>query len=275
MQKRKNSFIVLAAVAVVFLLNSCTRDPENMVLIRSAGTSFTMGDNRVHANTGPAHEVRFTYDFWIDTVPVTQENFKTVMGRNPSHFAGNMSHPVEMVTWYDAVLYCNARSKMHNLDTVYVYTDALFDSTGRAISLENLVIRYEARGYRLPTEAEWEFAARAGATEQFFWGDEMDEEYVWYIQNSLQTTRPVAEKKPNAWGLHDMAGNVWEWCNDWFAGYSSEVKNDPTGPEDGVFKVMRGGSWHNIAPFLRVAYRTHNAPDYSYYALGFRCVKVN
>jgi formylglycine-generating enzyme required for sulfatase activity len=212
------------------------------------------------------------------------------MGVNPSYFdTGAMAprKPVENMTWFDAVLYCNKRSKQDGYDTVYSYTSIGFYSGGIAgngcDSLGNLVIDFSKHGYRLPTEAEWEYACRAGSTADYYWGQSYPPQttadtaeisaHAWWYYNSPNGTQPVAIKPANAWGLHDMSGNAWEWCNDWYGNYSSGSQTNPTGPTSGSFRVQRGGSWYNLVGCLCAAYRVGYVPYVRDSDCGFRCVR--
>jgi formylglycine-generating enzyme required for sulfatase activity len=203
------------------------------------------------------------------------------MHSNPSYFNFNIignwttSYPVESVTWYDAALFCNALSKMLGRDTVYVYAHGSIDST--------VAIDYAKNGYRLPTEAEYEYACRGDTTTDYYWGRSyppattadtlaIDSNAFWY-QTSSNTTHPVATLKPNPWGLYDMCGNVWEWCNDRVGNYSSAAATNPTGPATGRYRVIRGGSWFSADPeLLCSAYRGGNLPDSGFIDQGFRVV---
>ena len=129
-------------------------------------------------------------------------------------------------------------------------------------------------GYRLPTEAEWEFACRAHATTNYYWGDTMNQDYAWYLDNSIATTHPVAQKLKNAFHLYDMSGNVWEWCLDWFGDYSAQNQTDPTGPINGEDRVVRGGFKDSDADEIRSAKRNWVHPTYACRNDGFRCVRT-
>ncbi len=233
-------------------------------LVRIAGGTFTMGDkDEVDA---PPHEVVVS-PFEMDRFLVTQEHYQRVMGENPSRWKGE-KNPVEQVRWSDAVRFCNRRSELEGLQPCYDLTTWKCDFT--------------ATGYRLPTEAEWEFACRAGTATRYFFGDAPTRlgSYAWYDKNSGGRPRPVGQKEANPWGLHDMCGNVWQWCNDFYRVdyYSTSPKEDPRGPEAGENKVVRGGAWRFGAENCRSGYRYNESPGYSdvcfgYDIYGFRCVR--
>lgn len=146
------------------------------------------------------------------------------------------------------------------------------------MSWEDAQVFCQWAGCRVPTEAEWEYACRAGSTGAFCFGDAESEleQYAWYSKNSGHKTQAVGQKKPNQWGLYDIHGNVWEWCQDWFASdyYKRSPKDDPTGPEKGNARVLRGGSWDHVPEYLRSACRGTYAPVRRHYCIGFRCVWV-
>ncbi|RLW70008.1 MAG: hypothetical protein B6D68_01375, partial [spirochete symbiont of Stewartia floridana] len=196
---------------------------------------------------------------------VTQGEWREVMGSGPSHFSGD-NLPVEQVSWYDAVAYCNALSVQKNLTPVYTIN-------GTSVTAD-----WSADGYRLPTEAEWEYAARGGNASKgyLFAGSDDDREVAWHDYNSGDAAHPVGGKAPNELGLHDMSGNVWEWCWDWYGGdyYESSPSSDPRGPASGSHRVNRGGSWGSNYWRLRSATRNIYGPGDSYYFLGFRLVRL-
>ncbi len=247
---------------------------------RLAGGAFTMGEADL-ADT-PVHQVTLS-PFYIDTAPVTQAAYLSLMGVDPAGFAGALQNPVEQVTWYDAVLYCNARSMRDGKVPVYSYTSISGVPGSGCTGLGNLVADFTKSGYRLPTEAEYEFAYRAGGTTDYYWGRNyppdstadtlaIDSNAVWTV-NSPNGTQPVASKKPNADTLYDMAGNVWEWCHDWQGSYSSVSQTDPTGPATGNNRIVRGGSWVPDGAFtLCAGYRGVSSPVYQSFNVGFRVV---
>jgi formylglycine-generating enzyme len=235
------------------------------------GGTFQMGQAGI---AEPVHDVTLTRNFYMDTTEVTQGNFLALMGVNPSGFTGDANRPVEQVTWFDAVLYCNARGKHIGLDTVYSYTSLTGTPGNGCTGLGGLSIDMTRNGYRLPTEAEWEYSCRAGTTTAYYWADDTIgiNNNGWSNYNSGNATHTVATKLPNAWGLYDMAGNVWEWCNDWYEGYSSDAQTDPTGAASGIYRVLRGGSCYNGSDDFRSAHRLNNYPDDWGSRLGFRVV---
>jgi formylglycine-generating enzyme required for sulfatase activity len=225
-------------------------DGATMDFVLIPAGEFLMGDEELD-NEKPIHKVAITKCFYLGKYEVTQEQWRAVMGQNPSAFKG-ARNPVENVSWIDCQKF-----------------------------LEKLNARHAAPGERfvLPTEAQWEYACRAGATTCWSFGDDekLLGDYAWMQQNSGETTHPVGEKKPNAWGLYDMHGNVWEWCADWYGEryYQNPVPTDPTGPSSGQERVLRGGAWkcafHNL---FRCAYRCSNHPGQSDMVDGFRVAKV-
>ncbi len=241
---------------------AATDSTDNMV--RLPAGRFLMGDaNEIDASV---HEVSISA-FYIDKYLVTQEQYERVMKGNPSRWKGT-NNPVEQVRWSDAVRFCNARSQLGGLQPCY--------------DLKTWTCNFEANGYRLPTEAEWEYACRAGATTAYFFGDDPSKlgEYAWFEKNAGGRPRPVGLKRPNAWGLFDMCGNVWEWANDFYGVdyYPASPRLDPRGPDQGKTKVVRGGAFRFSADNLRCGYRYNENPGYSdvcfgYDIYGFRCVR--
>jgi formylglycine-generating enzyme required for sulfatase activity len=227
---------------------------------------FTMGSPPSESNRSSdetQHEVRLTRAYAMATTPVTQALYQAVMGTNPSNFkdgAEAPQRPVEQVSWFDAVRFCNALSVKVGLRAAYEI------GSGDAPSVRAID---GADGFRLPTEAEWECAARAGAVHVYAGGDDLDA-VAWHSGNSGRTTHAVGQKRANAWGLHDVSGNVWEWCHDWYGDYASGVATDPQGAASGSSRVARGGGWGVNAQNARVARRFGYAPGSRYDFLGFR-----
>jgi formylglycine-generating enzyme required for sulfatase activity len=235
---------------------SCeVRALDGLVFIRPG--SFTMGspdteDGR--SSDEPQHLVTLTHGFWLQATEVTQAQYQAVMGTNPASFDDCADCPVESVSWEDAVAYLNAVSDREGLPRCY--------SGDRLVGLD-------CPGYRLPTEAEWEYAARAGATGARY-GD-LDA-IAWYRGNEGVETHPVGQKQANAWGLHDMLGNVREWVHDWYGSYSGDA-TDPTGPTSGTGRVFRGGGWSSDASNLRAANRYDYSPGGRGSDIGFRVAR--
>ena len=211
--------------------------------------SFVMGSPEDEADRQPDEVQRvvvLSRGFWLSHHEVTQAQYESVMGVNPARFKGDAQRPVETVSWHEAVEYCRA----------------LTERERAAGTLP------EGMAYRLPTEAEWEYAARAGTTGPRH-GD-LDA-IAWHGGNSGGQTRPVMQKAPNAWGLHDMIGNVWEWCADWQADYPDGMATDPKGPASGSSRVFRGGGWGSSTGYCRSADRNWGLVPGSWYSfLGFR-----
>ncbi|MFH1738855.1 MAG: SUMF1/EgtB/PvdO family nonheme iron enzyme [bacterium] len=229
--------------------------PEGTFLMGSPEVYEVMCEDEV-----PQHNVALSESFWLAKFPVTQAQWKAIMRANPSEFKEE-DCPVESVSWFD----CQKFLKRLGSD--------------------------QSRGFRLPTEAEWEYACRAGTATRFYWGEDPDEyeveAYAWYSDNSSREmrpedaehsrvmgrrkrTNPVGQKRPNAWGLHDMSGNVWEWCQDRYTLYSDKVQIDPKGPDSGLERALRGGSWFNLPILLRSAKRFKGKPDTHQSIIGFR-----
>jgi formylglycine-generating enzyme required for sulfatase activity len=232
-------------------------------LIRAG--EFLMGSNGGDDDEKPPHRVRVTRSFYLNAHEVTQGQYRQVMGHTPSEFTGSDSLPVERVSWFEAVAFCNALSEMERLTPCYEIQD-------REVKVRNGV------GYRLPTESEWEYACRAGGTGAWCFGDAESDlgKNGWFIGNSDQRTHPVGEKCANEFGLFDMLGNVWEWCWDWYdSGYYAERPNlDPAGPRMGIDRVIRGGSWRSISRSLQSAHRSRIAPSHRSNHVGFRIARV-
>ncbi|MFM6631010.1 MAG: SUMF1/EgtB/PvdO family nonheme iron enzyme, partial [Microcystis panniformis] len=212
---------------------------------------FLMGspdsDPDAASDEKPQHQVKVN-SFAIGKYPVTQAQYEAVMGTNPSHFSNNPQNPVERISWDDAQAFCQKLSQI----------------TGKT--------------YRLPTEAEWEYACRGGTTTRFYFGDDANqlEDYAWHKGNSQDKTHPVGQKKPNAWGLYDMSGNVWEWCEDnWHYNYIGAPRDGSAWLiKDNDYQILRGGSWCINPDYCRSAYRLSTfRRDYYYsYSVGFRVV---
>ena len=217
----------------------------------------------------PQHEVTLTNGFWIWKTPVTQRAFSDLMGYNPSEFKNNPSSPVEKVSWSEAAAFCNALSRKYNLDEVYVLRGEEQEVIAEIKREYEGSRYYEAKGWRLPTEAEWEYACRAGTTTPSY---EAPERIAWSWENSEKRTHSVREKAPNAWGVYDMLGNVWEWCYDWWSDYSQRALTNPVTDQGGTQRVERGGCWYYRREYCRSSARYSYSPTTRYNNLGFRVV---
>jgi formylglycine-generating enzyme required for sulfatase activity/Tol biopolymer transport system component len=227
--------------------------------------TFTMGDASGRADETP-HAVSVA-SFYMDRVPVTQELYEKVMGVNPSK-RKDKQNPVERTQWTDAVRFCNKCSEMEGLTPCY--------------DLKTWACDFTADGYRLPTEAEWEYACRAGSAAKYCCGDYDTSlpAYAWYKPHSKGRPQPVGQKRPNNWSLYDMHGNVWQWCNDYYDEkyYADSPKENPRGPATGRERVLRGGAWDCTADKCRAAYRFKEFPVFTDAcfgadAYGFRRVR--
>jgi len=240
-------------------------------MIYLPGGKFTMGSSQGNPDEAPPHPVELT-PFAMDKYEVTQEMFAKVQLPNPSHWQDSPKKPVERVRWRDAKQYCNERSLLEGLKPCYNEKTADWDCDD------------QANGYRLPTEAEWEFACRAGTDGAYEFGaaDKL-RQYAWFSDDAEEKTHPVGQKRPNRWGLCDLSGNVSEWCEDVYSPtyYQESAPTDPHGPPTpgkDVKRVIRGGSWKSSADMCRASFRQGERTgdtdacfltDYC----GFRCVR--
>ena len=228
--------------------------------------SFTMGSPTEEASRNPdenQHQVTITRAYWMAETEATQGQWQAVMGSNPSrHSNCGAGCPVDQVSWFEAIDYANRLSRKAGLEECYQTSGASATFKGPGCT-----------GYRLPTEAEWEHAARAGGSHAWAGGDDPDA-VAWIGANSGGTTQPVGAKQANAWGLRDMSGNVREWCWDWYADYPSGSATDPTGPPGGTLRVTRGGSFGGKAAATRAAVRGWQDPDDRLAAAGLRLVRT-
>jgi uncharacterized protein (TIGR02171 family) len=259
-----------------------------MKQIAASNHSFFQGADDTSASNDekPVFLSKFSYDYWLDSTDVTQKEYADITGKRPVSdtcgFGVGDRYPVYNVSWFDAVLYCNAKSKVQHLDTVYSYFGAPEIQNGSVYELAGMQIHYDRNGYRLPTEAEWEFAAREGSS-VFPFPHLKDSliagAYAWYDQNAGGKTHPVAQLVPNAFGLYDMAGNVFQWTDDWKGSYSPSAIVNSIGfqlPNSNTEKVIKGGSFENGFVCLRpsrrgTTYPTSQSSIAEY--IGFRCAR--
>ena len=263
----KKIFVVVLLLRAAF---SYALDPGGFVLVN--GGTFTMG-SPIGEPGRFGNELQWQVtvsSFYMGKYEVTQAEYQELMGTNPSYFKGP-DLPVERVSWFDAVAYCNKLSEKEGLEPAYT------------IDSQNVSWNRSANGYRLPAEAEWEYACRAGTTTAFFTGNNITANEANYdgsrpYNNNAkgtyrQKTAPVGSFAPNSLGLYDMHGNVGEWCWDWNAEYTRGEQTDPTGAASGTYRVFRGGAWNHSADFLRSARRSGYTPSSRGDYLGFRLVR--
>lgn len=226
--------------------NGNSRNALGMEFVYIQGGTFMMGGDADFFKKQPVHQVTISKGFYMGKTEVTQGQWKAVMGYNPANFKECGDNcPIENVSWDDT---------------------------------QEFIRKINMRGdgtYRLPTEAEWEYAARAGSNSKYGFGSDEEslKEYAWFSWNSTQQTHPVASKKPNDWGLYDMQGNVWEWCNDWYEKYSDKSLIDPTGAASGTNRVYRGGSWMSNTDEMPIRFRQQWLPSIKQDTHGFRLIR--
>lgn len=245
---------------------------EGLTLVTIPSGKFSMGSTGAAEDEQPIHGVTLA-KFEMSVTEITQSQYKKVIGATPSYFTGDENLPVEQVSWWDAIKFCNALSVKAGFGTCYDESSGYCD--------------FSKNGFRLPTEAEWEYACRAGSISAYYWGDSSDEttmkQYCWYEKNAYDghwTTphalrggsQPVGLKLPNALGIYDMHGNVWEWCYDWKGEYPYFDEIDPTGDESGSYRVVRGGSWGDYDYDCRSSNRNKAGPNVKSSYIGFRVV---
>jgi formylglycine-generating enzyme required for sulfatase activity len=287
-QESGKSPVVSILTAAAVPVNPSPNVPSDMVKIN--GGTFMMGSPASEADREDRREVQHQVtvsSFYMGKYEVTQREYTVLMGTNPSYFKGD-NLPVECVNWYDAVNYCNARSRSEGLTPAYT-----IDKTRKDPNNTNdddydmkwtVTWNRNANGYRLPTEAEWEYACRAGTTTPFSTGSNITTNQAnyngdtWpYNGNTKGTNRDkttaVGSFAANRWGLYDMHGNVSEWCWDWSKSYASGSQTDPLGASSSSERAWRGGSWSDAGENLRSAYRGCNRPSYSTYHFGFRLLR--
>jgi formylglycine-generating enzyme required for sulfatase activity len=237
------------------------------------GSTHTLSDN----DEQPVKEITIS-NFFMDSTEVTQADFQALLNVQPwvnvAILGKGNNYPTWKINWFDAIYYCNARSKRDGIDTVYKF-DSVSGIPGNGCIIYNVLTDFGKKGYRLPTESEWEYAARGGAVTEYYWGNYSKNDlitpkkYAWYDTNSAQ---PVAMKIPNNFGMYDMAGNVMEYANDYYHvnSYDSDEITDPKGVSSSEYKVLRGGYWYGAIGDVRPAERVGLKPKDAYNPHGFR-----
>ncbi len=281
---RSVAALVCASLGLALLAASCGRQnapttavapvsvastPSGLTMVAIPAGQFEMGSAAGGEPDETAHRVSIS-PFLMDQYEVTQESYEKLLGRNPSRWTAP-KNPVEQVRWKEAAEYCNARSRLEGLTPCY--------------DPQTWKCNFQANGYRLPTEAEWEWACRAGSRTRYFFGEAPADlgQYACYKGNSTRGPSAVGSKRPNPWGLYDIYGNVWEWCNDAYKDdyYRHSPGQDPRGPETSATRVLRGGCWNSRADWCRSAYRLDENPGFTDACfgkdvsgfVGFRCVR--
>jgi formylglycine-generating enzyme required for sulfatase activity len=265
-------------VLIIFLLSVQFIYGQAIETVNISGGTFIMGSpaNEVNRNNDESQRQITVTSFKMGKYTVTQAEYEAIMGTNPSRFKQDGAKlPVENVSWFDAIEFCNQLSEKEGLTPVYTITGT---GNGRTVTWNR-----DENGYRLPTEAEWEYACRAGTTTTFYTGNNITTSQANYDGTSPYNNNPaglykrktttVGSFEANAWGLCDMNGNVWEWCWDWYGYYIMGSQTDPIGPASGTYRVLRGGSWFDGGRNLRSAIRFNYYPSNRNYFFGFRVVR--
>jgi uncharacterized repeat protein (TIGR02543 family) len=271
-----------------FYLYAQWNEPKGMVFIASKNQTFQMGGTEYNSEK-PIHTVQLTKNMWLDKTEVTQESYIEIMSTNYTDYyttpelwddylgKGN-NYPAYSVNWYEALLYCNARTKLTSTDTVYTYTKikGTIGSLSNKCELENLTINLDKKGFRLPTEAEWEFAAKGGNT-IIYYSENQLMEIAWYLDNASYQIHPVSQKEANNFTLYDMLGNVQEWVCDWFETYENFTStvidpfSNPIPPPNSQGRVVRGGHYGESISKVSNSFRTNLSPETLNDYTGFRC----
>jgi len=299
MKNSKRTAIAAFAAFALITQTATTRDfsagPVKAEMIRIPGGTFTMGSNDSRdsdpdwgGSASPAHTVTLN-GFSMSRYEVTQELYFSITKNRPSvYFRSNPAdgedqdkRPVENVTWYDAVEFCNRLSAAEGLTPAYTIDKDRSDPTGIIPDGVKWTVTWNknANGYRLPTEAEWEYAAKGGNPNAAGWkkftysGSNNADAVGWYAGNSWAMTREAGKKAPNGLGLYDMSGNVSEWCWDWYEDYTGEARTNPNGASSGIYRVIRGGSWNQDPSRMRSVFRDFLRPDGHFSNNGFRLAR--
>jgi formylglycine-generating enzyme required for sulfatase activity len=271
-KSKRMTVLIILLLAVQFIYGQAVE------MVHISGGTFNMGSpaNEANRNNDEArHQVTVT-SFYMSKYIVTQEEYEAIMGTNPSRFRQEgVKTPVENVSWFDAVEFCNRLSESEGLTPVYTITGTGNDRT--------VTWNRDGNGYRLPTEAEWEYACRAETTTTFNTGNNINTAQANYDGTSpynnnpaglyMRRTKPVGNFEANAWGLYDMHGNVWEWSWDWYGNYITTAQTDPIGPASGTYRLLRGGSWFDGGRNIRSAVRFSYYPGNRNYFFSFRIVR--
>lgn len=260
----KSKTLLLFCILMLFVSSSYAQDYNSHLqdMVYVEGGMFEMGSNDSDAGLDekPVHSVTLS-SYYIGKYEVTQQQWQDVMGNNPSSSEGS-DKPVTNVTWYDCVEFCNALSRKAGLEECYEISD------------NNVTLNMNSNGYRLPTEAEWEYAARGGtkSTGGKYSGSNDINTVAWYNENSNGELQSPGLLQCNELGIYDMSGNVWEWCWDLYGNYSNSSEINPTGAISGPFRVRRGGSYYHDAGICRSTVRLNYKPTASSFVVGFRLV---
>jgi len=274
-----NSFSAINSHVNPSVLVSEQTAPEGFVLLPAG--SFMMGSPNNESgrdNDERQHEVTITHPFYMQTHEVTQGEWETLMENNPSYFSSSgdgancgSDCPVETVNWWEALAYANALSNSEGLEECYVLSGCE-NRAGNDMECTDVLLNSDC-GYRLPTEAEWEYAARAGTRTAFYSGERTPDDIAWHGEDwNTGSTHQVGQLEANSWGLYDMSGNVFEWCWDWYGSYESSPVTDPMGPDSGSPRVLRGGAWIYSYSSVRSARRYFYSPNNRRRYSGFRLV---
>jgi formylglycine-generating enzyme required for sulfatase activity len=238
--------------------------------ILAEDSTFLMGDS-IERESQPIHPVKLTHDFFMDTTEVTEADYLMVTGGKLDIIKGN-NYPASGISWVDAMLYCNKKSKKENLDTVYSY-DSIINNDKVWPVIKNFAANMEKNGYQLPTEAQWEYTCRGGIKTRFYWNNGNMDDFCWYEKNSNGTTHPVAQKLPNSFGLYDMSGNVQELCADWSDYYVDTLQIDPF-MQKGSNKITRGGCCTSNLIDKPYGLASGSRNIFWHPETGFRCIRL-